>query len=881
MIDQNLVRQRIDLGLEWVVLNQNQDKSFGTSYPILNTALVVLELEQYAISQGIYPLDMSYKYYNNLVGALEYLFLNAKQNNHGIYYEEEGNINYTTGVVLAAICASQSPDQIINNGSDFIKGLYYKTVGQYMINYLEYSQEFNGGWGYSINNYDDIANNYVSGYVGLGLLLATNPLYKFNLQVAVNTVDKFSDWVDYIQNNNGGSGYSNPQEDLDILKTGNLLLEMNFLNRPQIDSSVLLATDYIANNWYEPAYFLNPGWNSSPVANYQATYALMSGLTGYGFDKIDQTIFPFEEIDYANDVTNVLLEQQNSDGSFKANPNDFYQREQMMSTIWALLTLQAVFTRTYDISVVLSSDKSIVRENDIVTYTINISNIGNVDVLNSVVKDEIPSELTFIDGSVTIDGIEQPVGVSPETGIQIDSINIGQTKVVAYKCRVVATVEIEINNIVSVTFDYIPLYGRIITNKIEYSNEVSIRSTITSLAITAEVNKTVAVVGEILTYTINVTNNGKIFLDNIIVTDPLGPNLQYMNNLKINGISAVGNIIYGVNIGDLDVGETTVINFDVKIISVPPNGIISTEITATYDYNNPAIFTKKEISNVIKEAKSRVIVSASITVEVSIQVMVINPEVSVVNNVSTTSIQIGETAIYNVNISNSGNLDSLSTLFTTAFPPQLQVTEIKLDGNIISGDLVAGISLGPILSGKNKTVSITVKGIGSIIDYRNTSIVTMEFLPVIGDPVSIVNINAMSDKTLSVEDLQLILTQFIFPTSAKLCDQVIFEIKAKNIGSNTLQNVIVSNFLPSSLQYVPCSMSINGCIAMDENIFCGIYLGTMYPEQECIIRFKAKLIDDSFDPIYNFSQANFYYISSGNTSVRGYANSNLAYLFID
>lgn len=881
MIDQNLVKQRIDLGLGWVVLNQNQDKSFGTSYPILNTALVVLELEQYAISQGIYPLDVSYKYYNNLVGALEYLFLNANQNNHGIYYEKDGNINYTTGVVLAAICASQSPDQIINNGPNFIKGMSYKSVAQYMINYLEYSQEFNGGWGYSINNYDDIANNYVSGYVGLGLLIATNPLYKFNLQVDGNTIDKFSDWVDYIQNNNGGSGYSNPQEDLDILKTGNLLLEMNFLNRHQTDKSVLIATNYKANNWDEPAYFLNPGWNSSPVANYQATYALMSGLTGYEFYQIDQTIAPFEEIDYISDVTNVLLIQQNSDGSFKSNPDDPDQSDQMMSTIWALLTLQAVVTSSYDIDVVLSSDNSIVRENDIVTYTVNISNIGNVDILNAVVKNIIPPELSFIDGSVTIDGVNQPEGVSPVSGIEIGSVKIDNSKVVTYKCKVLVKDETEIKNMANVTFDYIPPYGRIINNKMEYSNEVSIRSTITSLDITAEVNKTTAVVGEILTYTVNVRNNGKIFLSDIIVIDPLDPNLQYMNNLKINGIPTVGNIVDGVNIGSLNIGETTVINFDVKIISVPPNGTISTEITATYDYNKPANFTKREVRNATKEVKPRITISAYITVEVSIQVIVANPDVSVCQNCSTTSIQIGETAIYNVNISNSGKLDSLSTLFTTTFPPQLQVTEIKLDGNIISGDLVAGISLGPILSGKSKTVSITVKGIASIIDYRNTSIITMEFLPVVGNPVSIVNINAMADKTLSVEDPQLILTQFIFPTSVKLCDQVIFEIKAKNIGSSTLQSVIVSNFLPASLQYVPCSMSINGCIATDENIFCGIYLGTMYPEQECIIRFKAKLIDDSFDPIYNFSQANFYYISSGNTSVRGYANSNLAYLFID
>lgn len=879
MIDQNLVKQRIDLGLGWVVLNQNQNKSFGTSYPILNTALVVLELEQYAISQGVSPLEVSYKYYNNLVGALEYLFSNAKQNNHGVYYEEEGNINYTTGVVLAAICASQSPDKIINNGSDFIKGMAYKTIARYMIDYLEYSQEVNGGWGYSINNYDDIANNYVSGYVGLGLLLATNPLYKFNLQVNGNTADRFSDWVDYIQNNNGGSGYSNPQEDLDILKTGNLLLEMNFLNRPQTDSSVLVATNYKANNWYEPAYFLNPGWNSSPVANYQATYALMSGLTGYGFDKINQTMDQQKEIDYANDVTNVLLEQQNLEGSFNANPNDPQQSDQMMSTIWALLTLQAVLTRTYGMSVSLSSDKSIVRENDIVTYTVNISNIENVAILNAVVKDTIPPELSFIEGSVTIDGVNQPVGVSPVNGIEIDSVKIGNTRVVTYKCTVLSTVETDIKNIVSVTFDYMPPYGRIIADKTKYSNEVSIRSTITSLAITAEVNKTTAVVGEILNYTINITNNGKIFLNNIIVISSLDPNTQYMNNLKINGVSKDGNIVTGVNIGNLDVGESATISFDIKIISVPPSKTISNKIIANYDYNKP-IVAQVSANRTTNEIKPSISTSGSVDVDIDIDVDIDDPEISISKNCRSTSIQIGEIAIYDIEISNGEEMDAIYNELTDIFPPELQVVEIKVDGKIISGDLSSGISLGLIPIGEKKLVSISVKGVGAIENYRNNSITTMNFNPGI-EEISTIIVTSPSNNTLSVENPKFILTQCIFPTAVKICEEVIIEICAKNTGSSIIQNVVITNLLPASLKYVPCSMCINGCRAMDENISCGIYLGTMYSEQECIIRFKAKLIDDSFDPIYNFSQANFYYNSSGNTSVRGYANSNLAYLFVD
>ena len=878
MIDQNLVKQRIDLGLGWVVLNQNQDKSFGTSYPILNTALVVLELEQYAISQGIYPLDVSYKYYNNLVGALEYLFLNANQNNHGIYYEEDGNINYTTGVVLAAICASQFPDQIINNGPNFIKGMSYKSVTQYMINYLEYSQEFNGGWGYSINNYDDIANNYVSGYVGLGFLLATNPLYKFNLQVDGNTIDKFSDWVDYIQNNNGGSGYSNPEENLDILKTGNLLLEMNFLNRSQTDSSVLLATDYIANNWDEPAYYLNPGWNSSPVANYQATYALMSGLTGYGFDKIDQTISPFKEIDYANDVTNVLIQQQNLDGSFKANPNDPEQSDQMMSTIWALLTLQAVLTRTCYISLGLSSDKSSVRQNDIVTYTVTVSNMVNINVFNSIIKDEIPSALSFIDGSVIIDGVSQPTGVSPITGILINSVNIGQVRVISYQCQVLSTTNDTIENIAGITFSYFPPYGITTQTKTYYSNIVSIKFIAEGdLSINAKLNTTTAVLGEIVTYTINITNSGNTPFNNVTVIADLDSNLQYMNNLKVNGMAKDGNIVTGVNIGILGVGETKIINFDAKIIGIPANGKLSTKITTNYDYSTFRSKDQLQVNRNTYKIKPSISILESLTVDIIIEVIVIDPKVSISKNCSNTLIQVDETVVYDIEIENNGELDSVSTVLTDIFPPELQVVEIKVDMNVISGDLSSGVNLGPILSGDKKSVSILVKAVESIENYRNNSITTMEFFPVPGTDVSVLIVTTPANDTLTVKGPKLILTQLICPTNSEVCGTVKFDIKVKNTGGITLENVTVSNSLPSNLQYIYGSLYINGCNASCQNIPCGINLGNINQGQEVIIQFKAKVISNLFNPIYNFSQAYYYYYVSGILK-QMYSQSNIVYL---
>lgn len=892
MIDSNEVRQRLELGLDWIVSNQNPNNSFGSLYPILNTALVALELGQYAINLGLSPLDSSYKYYNNLVGALNYLFSKAEYSINGIYYEEDQNINYTTGAVLAAISASQSPNEIITTGQSFIQGLTYKILAQYMANYLSNSQDGSGGWAYNQNTYDDLPNNFVSGYVGLGMLISTSPLYGFDISIPEEVTSNFTNWVDYIQNVNGGSGYSNPDENIDILKTGNLLVEMNFLNFLQDDSRVVSAVSYIANTWYDPACYMCQGWNSNPVANYQSMYALMSGLRGYGYTQINQTVEPFNQIDYMSDIANVLIAQQNTNGSYNSNPYDFSQSDQMLSTIWALLTLQLLPDINNNIVIDLASDQSIVVENDIVTYTLTVSNQGDINAFNSIIRDTTPEALSFIEGSVIIDGIAQPVGVSPIVGIELSTISVGQVRVISYQYRVLPTTQATINNIASITFDYALPYSSKYQTQTNYSNEVSIKYAIPNLIITASVNKNTAVVGEILTYTINATNDGGITLYNGIVANSLDPNLEYINNLKVNGIPTEGNIITGVNIGTLDIGQTTVINFDVKVISIPANGKIGGVITVQYDIENiqPVSLLSTENTNTVSindttsvntsvlnneanEVKVMASIGGEIAVEVEITIIVKNPEISISKSCGTTSIQVGETATYYIEIVNNGELDSLSTIFKDVFPPQLVVQEIKSNGEIISGDLSKGISLGPLVSGKAFRMSILIKAVEAIDDFENVSITTMEFIPVVGGEISTLILNTPSSNTLTVKGPQLSILQSATPSTVMLCDVIKFDIKIKNTGEMPLYNVILSNILSQDLQYILSSLYINGKKAKRENILRGVSLGIILPNQELTVQFDAKLVNDSSNPIYNYSQAYYSYVV-GDEVLQGYSKSN-------
>ncbi|MGL5149387.1 MAG: beta strand repeat-containing protein [Clostridium sp.] len=70
-----------------------------------------------------------------------------------------------------------------------------------------------------------------------------------------------------------------------------------------------------------------------------------------------------------------------------------------------------------------------------ITYTIVLSNVGNVNIINSTLYDTIPSTTIFIANSVMIDGINQS-GVDPISGINISTIAIGEILTISFKAKV-------------------------------------------------------------------------------------------------------------------------------------------------------------------------------------------------------------------------------------------------------------------------------------------------------------------------------------------------------------------------------------------------------------------------------------------------------------
>ena len=369
-VTEEQIEQSILNGLLWLMGQQNLDGSWGTYYQVPLTAFAVLKLETYAIETGQLNEDGQIDqvvigdtdYYPNLVAGLGYMMANAhlldladpdgNDDDKAVYFVYQNN--YYSSVAMMAIAASTHPEwTAIVDGVE----MSYEDILQDLIDYFVWGQndgetagDLRGGWGYSPNDIY-VSDQSNSGYVVLGLAYAqaSHP-YGFELEIPQSTKDELNYWIDWAQcDDNGGSKYYPGYEGcywVNTLKTGNLLFEMALFGDTIVTPRVQDAITYISNHWYDQDLIQGWGWNDPTgpdVAQYQAAYCLMKGLEAMNveLDGIPGVA------NWYQDLADVIVAQQNEDGSWPTSPNYVWPSGyvgswsgQILSTEWALLTLE-------------------------------------------------------------------------------------------------------------------------------------------------------------------------------------------------------------------------------------------------------------------------------------------------------------------------------------------------------------------------------------------------------------------------------------------------------------------------------------------------------------------------------------------------------------
>ncbi|MDL1958813.1 MAG: hypothetical protein LWX01_02765 [Deltaproteobacteria bacterium] len=268
---QEKIQAAIDAGVVWLVTQQDCDGSWGNS--VARTGFAVVKLEDYAFEQELSPFDEAYVYSANVIAGLDYIFSRALNDDCGIHFESQDT--YDTGIAMMAIAAGGDMTRTVIGG--VLDGMTYGAVLEANVDYFENSQTTEGAWAYQCGN--TLTDNSNSGYAVLGLRYAEAA----GITIPGSIKDGLDEWIGLIQDpvdgdvDDGGSWYRTDWPWVNLLKTGNLLFQMAFVDDTTATVRVQDAIDYIVRHWND----LNddPGWKPD---NYQAMYCLMKGFESLG-----------------------------------------------------------------------------------------------------------------------------------------------------------------------------------------------------------------------------------------------------------------------------------------------------------------------------------------------------------------------------------------------------------------------------------------------------------------------------------------------------------------------------------------------------------------------------------------------------------------------
>lgn len=226
---------------------------------------------------------------------------------------------------------------------------------------------------------------------------------------------------------------------------------------------------------------------------------------------------------------NEILNKSTIDYEYKINPSS--------SPIDASMDSNELATQLVigSLSMVKSVDENYATIGDILTYTVKIDNNGTILVSDVVFKDILPSGLTFVAGSVKVNGVSQPT-YNPNTGFNLGAMLILASHTVTFEAEVTSLpTPNTVSNYATTTFNYlviVPISGS------ATSNTVTTIINVSNLSIVKSANVEAVTIGDTLTYTIVITNTGNINAENVEFIDIVPSELTFVaGSVTINGTS--------------------------------------------------------------------------------------------------------------------------------------------------------------------------------------------------------------------------------------------------------------------------------------------------------------------------------------------------------
>ena len=315
-------------------------------------------------------------------------------------------------------------------------------------------------------------------------------------------------------------------------------------------------------------------------------------------------------------------------------------------------------------------DNEIPNFGDNVTYTVTVTNDGIGDANNVVITDVLDKGLKFLNatGNFTYD---------EKTGTITWTVDLakGETKTFNVNVTVLG-------------------YG-VLSNTVVVGNKTAVRNiTVPEIITVKEVNSSDIHIGDEITYTITVSNSGKINATNVVIRDILPEGLKFIN--ASNG--GVYDPVTGIITWILNITANSTVDLTVDVC-VNKSG----NITNTVNVGN-------KTSNCTIESGD-----------------IVDLEIHIVADKS--EIYVGDNIVYTVTVINNGPSDAINTIANILIPNALSI--FSYDATKGTFDITSGNwSIGNLTNGEKVVLTFVAKALneGNSTVYVNVTSETFEVI---------------------------------------------------------------------------------------------------------------------------------------------------------
>ena len=409
-----------------------------------------------------------------------------------------------------------------------------------------------------------------------------------------------------------------------------------------------------------------------------------------------------------------------------------------------------------------------VAAGDIIIYTFDFMNSGNVDATGVILSDTVPARTSFASATAggtlsgntvtwAIGGLSAGAGGSVELQVRVDSPLPDGTTIS--------------NDVSSIESNEVPAVGG-----------GTVSTTVTSaplLSIVLSGAPDPVAAGGALTYTLDYGNGGNADATGVVITDTVPLDTSLVSATAGGTLS--GNSVSWA-IGNLAAGAAGSVQMVVQVDNPLPNGTIITNDSAGIGSNETSPITGAAVSTTVTFV----------------------PVLSLTLNGAPDPVTAGGTLTYTLDYSNSGNGTATGVVLSDEVPAATTFVSATA-GGAVSGTTVSW-TIGSLAAGTSGTIQLVVQvdsplPNGSTITNDTARLDSVETVAVSGDPIST---TVTSSPVLSIAKSDA-------PDPVAAGDPLTYTLSFTNTGNAGATGVVVTDTLPPGTSFV--SATAGGTLA--------------------------------------------------------------------